>query len=248
MTLSVNNPDSGSAVEEVGVDYAADDIEIGFNSRYLLDVAAQLEDRHRRVPLRRSGLADAHPRRRCHRRALRSHADAGVSDFQTGQDRRHRFLFPRLQGRREGRRRHAMTLSPSGTARRWPTSCSSSCSLASSAPPRRSPRLWRGQATLYPLSAITSWSGRTQQAALRLADHRDHGKAAQCGRRRLRLRRGRRRTHARHWWLREHRRVFRRRGRGQRLHDDATISELSSSGSRSSGRGSSPTARNRLAF
>ncbi len=43
MTLSVNNPDSGSAVEEVGVDYAGDDIEIGFNSRYLLDVAGQLE-------------------------------------------------------------------------------------------------------------------------------------------------------------------------------------------------------------
>jgi DNA polymerase III subunit beta len=43
MTLSVNNPDSGSAVEEVGVDYSGDDIEIGFNSRYLLDVAGQLE-------------------------------------------------------------------------------------------------------------------------------------------------------------------------------------------------------------
>jgi DNA polymerase-3 subunit beta len=43
MTLSVNNPDSGSATEELGVDYGGDDIEIGFNSRYLLDVAAQLE-------------------------------------------------------------------------------------------------------------------------------------------------------------------------------------------------------------
>jgi DNA polymerase-3 subunit beta len=43
MVLSVNNPDSGSAVEEIGVDYAADPLEIGFNSRYLLDVAAQLE-------------------------------------------------------------------------------------------------------------------------------------------------------------------------------------------------------------
>jgi DNA polymerase-3 subunit beta len=43
MTLSVNNPDSGSAVEELGVDYSGDDIEIGFNSRYLLDVASQLE-------------------------------------------------------------------------------------------------------------------------------------------------------------------------------------------------------------
>ncbi len=43
MVLSVNNPDSGSATEELGVDYPADGIEIGFNSRYLLDVAAQLE-------------------------------------------------------------------------------------------------------------------------------------------------------------------------------------------------------------
>jgi DNA polymerase-3 subunit beta len=43
MILSVNNPDSGSAVEELGVDYPADAIEIGFNSRYLLDVAGQLE-------------------------------------------------------------------------------------------------------------------------------------------------------------------------------------------------------------
>ncbi len=43
MVLSVNNPDSGSAVEEIGVDYRFDDIEIGFNARYLLDVAGQLE-------------------------------------------------------------------------------------------------------------------------------------------------------------------------------------------------------------
>jgi DNA polymerase III subunit beta len=43
MTLSVNNPDSGSANEELGVDYGSDDVEIGFNARYLLDVAAQLE-------------------------------------------------------------------------------------------------------------------------------------------------------------------------------------------------------------
>lgn len=43
IVLSVNNPDSGSATEELGADYAADEIEIGFNARYLLDVAAQLE-------------------------------------------------------------------------------------------------------------------------------------------------------------------------------------------------------------
>jgi DNA polymerase-3 subunit beta len=43
MVLSVNNPDSGSATEEIGVDYGADPIEIGFNSKYLLDVTQQLE-------------------------------------------------------------------------------------------------------------------------------------------------------------------------------------------------------------
>jgi len=43
LMLSVNNPDSGSATEELGADYAADAIEIGFNARYLLDVAGQLE-------------------------------------------------------------------------------------------------------------------------------------------------------------------------------------------------------------
>jgi len=42
VTLAVNNPDSGSATEELPADYAADPLEIGFNARYLLDVAAQL--------------------------------------------------------------------------------------------------------------------------------------------------------------------------------------------------------------
>ena len=42
LILSVNNPDSGSATEELGVDYSADPIEIGFNAKYLLDIGAQL--------------------------------------------------------------------------------------------------------------------------------------------------------------------------------------------------------------
>ncbi len=42
LTLTVNNPDSGSATEELPADYESDPIEIGFNARYLLDVAAQL--------------------------------------------------------------------------------------------------------------------------------------------------------------------------------------------------------------
>lgn len=43
LTLSVNNPEGGSATEELGVSYDADPLEIGFNARYLLDIAAQLE-------------------------------------------------------------------------------------------------------------------------------------------------------------------------------------------------------------
>jgi len=42
LTLTVNNPDSGSATEELVADYDADAIDIGFNAKYLLDVAAQL--------------------------------------------------------------------------------------------------------------------------------------------------------------------------------------------------------------
>ena len=43
LVLSVTNPDSGSATEELEVAYGADPIDIGFNSRYLLDIAAQIE-------------------------------------------------------------------------------------------------------------------------------------------------------------------------------------------------------------
>jgi DNA polymerase-3 subunit beta len=43
LVLSVTNPDSGNATEELEVEYDADPLDIGFNSRYLLDIAAQLE-------------------------------------------------------------------------------------------------------------------------------------------------------------------------------------------------------------
>ncbi|MCK5749292.1 MAG: DNA polymerase III subunit beta, partial [Oricola sp.] len=42
MTLTVNNPDSGSATDELAVDYSADPMEIGFNARYLLDITNQI--------------------------------------------------------------------------------------------------------------------------------------------------------------------------------------------------------------
>ena len=43
LVLSVNNPEGGSATEELGIDYESTPIEIGFNARYLLDIAGQLE-------------------------------------------------------------------------------------------------------------------------------------------------------------------------------------------------------------
>ncbi|HYN00362.1 MAG TPA: DNA polymerase III subunit beta, partial [Aestuariivirgaceae bacterium] len=41
--LTVNNPDSGSAEEEVTATYNADPLDIGFNSRYLLDIVGQFK-------------------------------------------------------------------------------------------------------------------------------------------------------------------------------------------------------------
>ena len=55
VTLTVNNPDSGSAVEEIAADYDSDPIEIGFNARYLLDVAAQLSGTEARFMLADAG-------------------------------------------------------------------------------------------------------------------------------------------------------------------------------------------------
>ena len=42
MVLAVNNPDSGSATDELPVGYEAEPLDIGFNSKYLLDIAGQL--------------------------------------------------------------------------------------------------------------------------------------------------------------------------------------------------------------
>lgn len=43
ITLSVTSPDNGTAAEEVPGDYAAQPFEIGFNSRYLMDILGQVE-------------------------------------------------------------------------------------------------------------------------------------------------------------------------------------------------------------
>jgi DNA polymerase-3 subunit beta len=51
LVLSVNNPEGGSATEEIGVEYGSAPLEIGFNARYLLDIASQLEGDHARFML-----------------------------------------------------------------------------------------------------------------------------------------------------------------------------------------------------
>ncbi|MBM3490319.1 MAG: DNA polymerase III subunit beta [Alphaproteobacteria bacterium] len=51
MVLSVNSPDSGSATEEVAVGYDGGQLEVGFNSRYLLDIAAEIDGENAQILL-----------------------------------------------------------------------------------------------------------------------------------------------------------------------------------------------------
>src|SRR5882672_6337551 len=55
VTLSVVNPESGTATEEVGANYRADAIEIGFNARYLLDITGQIAGKDVRFLLADAG-------------------------------------------------------------------------------------------------------------------------------------------------------------------------------------------------
>lgn len=43
LTLSATSPDSGSAEESLDVDYGGEPVEIGFNSKYLMDISQQIE-------------------------------------------------------------------------------------------------------------------------------------------------------------------------------------------------------------
>lgn len=55
VTLSVVNPESGTATEDVGANYNADAIEIGFNARYLLDITGQIAGKDVRFLLADAG-------------------------------------------------------------------------------------------------------------------------------------------------------------------------------------------------
>ncbi len=43
LTLSVNSPDSGNASDELVVAYGDEKLEIGFNAKYLLEIASQID-------------------------------------------------------------------------------------------------------------------------------------------------------------------------------------------------------------
>ena len=55
VTLSVVNPESGTATEDVGATYRASGMEIGFNARYLLDITGQIEGKEVRFLLSDAG-------------------------------------------------------------------------------------------------------------------------------------------------------------------------------------------------
>ena len=51
LVLSATSPDSGSATEELEVDYNDGDLEIGFNSKYLIDITQQIQGNKARFAL-----------------------------------------------------------------------------------------------------------------------------------------------------------------------------------------------------
>jgi DNA polymerase-3 subunit beta len=55
LVLSVNNTEGGSATEEIAAEYDAEPLEIGFNARYLLDIAGQIESESARFLLSGAG-------------------------------------------------------------------------------------------------------------------------------------------------------------------------------------------------
>ncbi len=51
ITLSASSPENDTATEEVEIDYNGPEMEIGFNSRYLLDIAQQIEGEDAKISL-----------------------------------------------------------------------------------------------------------------------------------------------------------------------------------------------------
>ena len=56
LILSVNAPDSGAAEEELAVAYGDEPLEIGFNAKYLLEIASQVDRENAVFMFNSSGL------------------------------------------------------------------------------------------------------------------------------------------------------------------------------------------------
>ena len=93
LVLSVINPDSGSATEEIEVGYDADPLDIGFNSRYSARHRGADRRRHRRAQARRSWLPHPDPGQGRQGRPLCADAHAGVRRASGGGARVHQHLY-----------------------------------------------------------------------------------------------------------------------------------------------------------
>ena len=51
ISITANNPDQGSASENIGIEYKGEGVEIGFNSKYVLDVSRQLKGKNMLIKL-----------------------------------------------------------------------------------------------------------------------------------------------------------------------------------------------------
>ena len=51
ISITANNPDQGSASENIGIEYKGESVEIGFNSKYVLDVSRQLKGKNMLIKL-----------------------------------------------------------------------------------------------------------------------------------------------------------------------------------------------------
>ena len=79
-TLSATSPENGTAIEEIEVRYLAEPIEIGFNSRYLLDITEQIEGEGAQFVMSDAASPTIVRDSADRERALRADADAGLSD------------------------------------------------------------------------------------------------------------------------------------------------------------------------
>jgi len=55
ITLAVTSPEAGSATEELEVNYSQEPMEIGFNARYLLEIAGQIDGEKARFEMQEAG-------------------------------------------------------------------------------------------------------------------------------------------------------------------------------------------------